>query len=82
MQIVFASMVVFDTNDIRLSISTDEDALRSDLIEFYNDCLIDEGDDGLDPDASIDELQFAFADHIGANVIIEENGVWTPEPVA
>ena len=73
MQIVYVSVVVYDSSDLRISISTDQDALRRDLIELYNDNL-DDDEDPLPDDATLDEIR----DVLPWPVVVEENCVWHP----
>jgi hypothetical protein len=70
----FASMVIFDRRDIRLSVATTEDRLRADLVEFYNDSC-DDDDQHIDPDTPLEEVKGAIEEQLGHAVIIEETWV-------
>ena len=73
---VHTSMIVFDHNDIRLSIFQSADDLRQDLIEFFNEnCAEWDGVKVLPGNTALDEARGAISEELGYSVLIEENGV-------
>lgn len=68
----YATIIVFDQADIRLSVATDINTLRRDLIEF-----ILENEEQIAPDATFDEACAAVAEVCGHRVLFEETWIMT-----
>jgi hypothetical protein len=74
---IYVSLVIADSTDVRITVATDKEILRQDLIELFNDWV---ADGGLDPDvdqlpddAPMDEVIQAFSDEVGRQVLIEDS---------
>jgi hypothetical protein len=67
----YASMVVFDTRDIRLSVAASEEAIRNDLLEFANDQLTDADLDELPESTGLDEIAQTLLEEFGWHVLTE-----------
>lgn len=78
----YASIIIFDRADIRLSVAVTEEAIRYDLVEFFNDQADDDPDlDLLEDDATLDETVEAIREELGHAVLIEQTYVFG-DPVA
>lgn len=70
-----ASMIVYDSGDIRLNVAATLDALRADLIEYYNEQAEDWELEPLPEDATMPQVQAAISENMGHGCLIQDTWV-------
>lgn len=82
--LIYISLVIGDVSDdgIRTTVSTSQNVIRQDLLEFYNNAVDDGGlDDGAEPlpdDTSLRRVVASITEEIGREVVLQES--WLIEP--
>ena len=71
----YASMIIFDRRDIRLTVATSKDDLRDDLVEFFNDNAEEWEVDELPEGTTLEEAAEAIREEFGHAVLIENTYV-------
>lgn len=71
----YASMIVFDSRDIRLSVAATKEQIREDLLEFYNDNADEWEMPRVDDTVPLEALIYLIENDAGYTVVVEETWV-------